>query len=584
MFLNIFQHKPIFSINKKNKSNTSRFFTKALIVSTSLGLYASSTQAADLSCIWSGRMLEAGKWSDSTDWSTCKDTFPNNTGTNTFDATLRTGIAGVDLDKNIEIQTFNFNGGTLNGANDLTINEFFNWTRGNLLGTGIIDAHGGLELGNGRKVIANEQLLINSQIANWAGGTIDLFGTSQLINDSGATFNVTGDSLRMFGSSTAQFINEEDGSIVINLSGPSLNVQFDGPPFNNNGTVLVEQGIARLGGGGTSAGAFEVADEQLLNFSGGSHRLLPTSSVAGSNVEFSHADSGGSTTIEGAYQVVNTVISGNTAIFNAAISFTESLTQTGGFLNGTADIIVTGKTTLSGGVIESLRPDTEPQALLAAVDGLDINGNFLQIVGNRRILNVGVANWTSGGIRLNNTLTRFENGASAIFNIKEDASFIVGAGRNIGADPTVPLEKGLFVNRGDVVVDLGDDREPVLINTGFANLGRVHLQADNLVFGDFLIQFDTGALLFDIGGPNPGELDVLTVAGNATLDGIIDITLTNSFVPEIGATFDILVATTITAFQTAEGFSIGGQDGSKFNAAIVILESGNQVLRLTYQP
>ena len=88
----------------------------------------------------------------------------------------------------------------------------------------------------------------------------------------------------------------------------------------------------------------------------------------------------------------------------------------------------------------------------------------------------------------------------AIFNIKEDASFMVGAGLNIGADPLTPIEKGLFVNRGDVVVDLSDERQPVQINTFFANLGKIHLQGNKLIFGADLIQFNTGSLLFDIGG------------------------------------------------------------------------------------
>jgi len=196
------------------------------------------------------------------------------------------------------------------------------------------------------------------------------------------------------------------------------------------------------------------------------------------------------------------------------------------------------------------------------------------------VMNFGVANWTSGGIRLHSMLSRFENTEGAVFNIKEDASFIVGAGLNIGADPSTPLEKGLFVNKGDVVVDLSDDRQPVLINTIFANLGKIHLQGDKLIFGDNLLQFPTGSLLFDIGGT---EVDVLSVVGNAALDGLIDITLTNSFVPRRGATFDILVANSIIPFQTLEGFSLGGQDGDKFDFDIMPLESGKQVLRLTYR-
>ncbi|MEE9345953.1 MAG: hypothetical protein V3U88_10140 [Methylococcales bacterium] len=579
MFLKVFKSQPALSVNLFKKSGMKEIsrLTQVLILSTSFGLYVSNTQAADVSCTWTGGVLEAGKWSDPS-WNSdpgCSGTFPNNNGT-TFDATLRTGIPGVNLDQNIEIETFNFNGGTLNGANNLTVNQVFNWARGDLSGTGIVDAQGGLELSDGRKVIANEQTLINSQTANWTGGSIDLFNTSQLLNQSDATFNVTAGGLRIFGSSTAQFIN--DGNLVVNLSDLSENVQFDGPRFNNNGTVNVEKGIARFGGGGTSTGSFTVAANGQLNFSGGTHTLLPTSSVTGANVEFSFKDSGGSTTIEGIYNVDNTIISGNAAIFNAATSVTGTLTQTGGFLQGVGDVIVTGKTTLSGGVIESIRPDDQPQAVLAAVGGLEINGSFLTVVGNRRLLNTGVANWTSGGIGLNNTLTRFENAPGATFNIKENATRIQGQGTLLGGTG----EKGLFVNQGDVVIDLSANRPPVLIDTGFANLGRVDLQGDRFELGDFLIQFGSGSLLFDIGGASAGEFDVLNVTGSAALDGTIDITLTNLFIPDIGTTFDILIAGAITGFQTVEGFSLGGKDGSRFDFEIADLASGNQALRLTF--
>ena len=188
MFIRIFQHKPLLSSHLFRKRSRGRImprFTKTLILSASLGWYVPVIQAADFSCVWKGKILHAGNWSDQS-WGSCNDTFPNNTGSVTYDASLRTGFAGVDLDEKIEIQNFDFNGGTFKGANELTINEVFNWSRGNLMGTGIIEVMGELELSNGRNVMGNEQTLINSHTANWSGGTIDLFGTSELVNSRGA--------------------------------------------------------------------------------------------------------------------------------------------------------------------------------------------------------------------------------------------------------------------------------------------------------------------------------------------------------------------------------------------------------------
>ena len=579
MFINFFQ---------KNTEKAFARFTSTLILLATFGLYFSNTQAADVSCTWASRnFFGTNNWTDSS-WNSdpgCIGTFPNNNG-KTFDATVsRTGFSGINLDQNIAIQTFNFNGGTLTGTNTLTVNETFNWTRGALVGTGIVNAKGGLNISGSLKDIRKGWTLVNNQEAIWTSGAIRILDDSQLVNQSDATFNVTGNNLRMSGSSQAQFLN--NGTLVVKLNDATQNVQFDSPSFNNNAIVKVEAGIARFGGGGISAGSFEVAANAQLQFSGGTHFLLPTSSVTGSNVEFSFKDSGGRTTIGGTYNVANTKISGNTAVFNTAASTTGTLTQTGGFLDGTGDVIVLGKTTLSGGVIQSTRPDTQPQAVLAAVGGLDINGSFQTIVGNRRILNLGVANWNSGGIRLNNTLTRLENAEGATFNINENATFIVGQGLPIGGDPTQPLEKGLFVNRGDVVVNRNDDAPPVQINTPFANLGRVHVQGDNLTFGDNLLQFAPGSLLFDIAAPD--VFDVLHIAGSAALDGIIDISLVdilgagNTFIPAVGDTFDILTASSILPFTPGgPGFALGGPDGDKFNATIVSLATGEQAIRLSF--
>jgi hypothetical protein len=398
-----------------------------------------------------------------------------------------------------------------------------------------------------------------------------------VVNKAGASFNVTGDGLRMFGSSDAQFLNE--GDLAIKLGDLSQNVQFDGPAFINQGTVLVEIGTARFGGGGVSAGSFEVAADGKLNFSGGTHLLEPSSSVTGSNVEFSFKDSGRSTTIQGNYNVENTTISGNTAIFDVLLSQTGTLTHTGGFLDGIGDVIVTGKTTLADGFIQSLKPDTEPQAILLTLGGLEINGNFLTIIGNRRILNAEVANWTSGGIILNNILTRFENAEGATFNITGNATKIQGQGNILGGSG----DKGLFVNRGDVVVNLNDDVNPVLIDTPFANLGRIDLQSDKLTFGDDLLQFDTGSLLFDIGGLD--VFDTLHITGSAALDGVIDIALVDASGPgpAVGDTFDILTANVIVPFtEGGPGVFLGGPDGDKFAFEIVDLDAETQAIRLTF--
>ena len=129
-----------------------------------------------------------------------------------------------------------------------------------------------------------------------------------------------------------------------------------------------------------------------------------------------------------------------------------------------------------------------------------------------------------------------------------------------------------------------------MIHTPVANLGNIHLQGDKLALGDSLLQFDTGALLFDIGGAEAGEFDVLNISVNAILGGIIGITLvdlldpvgnSNPYNPTHGETFDILTANQIIL---QDGFSLGGQDAGSFEFNIVSLDTGKQTFQLRVVP
>lgn len=540
-----------------------------LILCLVQGFSIPAVRAAQLSCSWGGG---AGNWTD-LNWNSgagCNGVFPHNNG-DTFNATLRTSIGAVTLDQDIVIQAFNFNGGTLTGTGNLIVNNVFRWTRGTLSGTGMTRANGGLDLSGGLKDLSGGRNLVNTggQVANWTGGSIRVFNTSQLVNEVGATFNVTVDGGRMSGSSAARFINA--GNLNIALSDVSKNVQFDSPPLDNNGTVNIRTGELRLGGGGASNGSFAVEANGRLNFSGGTHTLQAGSTVAGSNVEFSFKDSGGMTTIEGTYNVDNTTITGNTAIFNAVSSFTRTLTQTQGFLGGSGDLIVTGNTTLSGGIIQG-------PGRLITVGGLEIDGSFLTILDDRRILNTGIANWRSGGIRLNNTGTRFENAEGAILNILDDATMMIGGG---GVAFGGSGESGAFTNRGTVKVDRSDTANAVSIDVNFFNLGTLDLNGDKLAFGPLLAQLPTGKILFDIGGPGDGEFDVLTVSGTALLGGVLEITLVDGFLPDPSMSFDVLIAQSIGVEDPDLGLlRLGGPDGGKFRFEIAPLGTNLNALRL----
>ena len=77
-------------------------------------------------------------------------------------------------------------------------------------------------------------------------------------------------------------------------------------------------------------------------------------------------------------------------------------------------------------------------------------------------------------------------------------------------------------------------------------------------------QNTTGSLSIEVGGLNPGtDFDQFTVVGTAIVDGILNISLINSYEPNLGDMFAILTANTVSgAFVTVNGTSIG--NGKQF--------------------
>jgi hypothetical protein len=468
MFFNVFKSELNLStdISQKKTKKTIMRFASLLVLFGVSGLYFPNLQAASISCNWEGGALDTGNWTDS-NWSAdgdCGGTFPNNNG-DTFAATHPRGT--ITLDRDIEIEEFNLEGGTLSGSNNLTVNKAFNWTRGTVSGTGTIRAAGGLELnGTSSKTFKDSATVINSagQVANWSEGNILMFrGESGFVNEAGANFNVTADDGKMLLLGGGAKI-DNDGIFTTNLSSVDSNVVINAQ-MNNRGQVDIQTGELRLGGGGTSSGSFVVGEQGMLNFRGGEHVLQAGSSVTGSKVEFSQF---GTTTIEGTYNVASTEFKpGGRANFDSEVaSFTETLTMSGGDLNGTANgaLIVTGAANFSSGQMRG-----SGQTIVGGK--LDFNGNIASIRDDRLLIAAGPqANWTDGTI-----LLRHEG--SAII-VSEATTFTIEAdkGRMFGL--------GTVINQGVLEVNLADDAEPVVIKSNVTNLGSLILQGDNLRIGN----------------------------------------------------------------------------------------------------
>jgi hypothetical protein len=90
----------------------------------------------------------------------------------------------------------------------------------------------------------------------------------------------------------------------------------------------------------------------------------------------------------------------------------------------------------------------------------------------------------------------------------------------------------------------------------------------------------TGTLNIELGGTAAGQYDLLNVVGGgglngAILDGILDVSLVNGFVPAVGNTFDVI--TTVGGIVNTNMIELHSSDASSYSLSLV----GGTTLRLT---
>ncbi|MCG7997164.1 MAG: VPLPA-CTERM sorting domain-containing protein [Candidatus Thiodiazotropha taylori] len=306
-----------------------------------------------------------------------------------------------------------------------------------------------------------------------------------------------------------------------------------------------------------------------------------------------------------------------TAINNQNV---QSYSQTNGTLTGPGDLTASGQTTLSGGAMSG-------DGTTRAEGGLTFNGTFFDVQGNRTLVNAGgqTADWSSGNIRLLNTGSTLINGTTAQLNI-------TGATR-------IQYGSGSFINDGTINVNTNDALQTIsvvnLTNNGtidvqqgtlhatdlnFSNDGTIRIadgarmsgtralsnSAIGLFTGDGTIDPGTNFTFTNAGQINPGDgigeltvdgdmvmlttsifnvelggldnFDLLTVTGESTLNGTLNVFLTNSFTPTAGQTFDIL----LTDILLGEFSSVVGMNNPGFEwfVSYIINEEGQDIARL----
>ncbi|MDA0349904.1 MAG: Ig-like domain-containing protein [Verrucomicrobia bacterium] len=168
-------------------------------------------------------------------------------------------------------EDFTLTVGTLNVAEEATINGNFTWTSQSALGGGgTTMANGGMLIDGLNSHLLNDHWLVNNGLAQWTNGAIYLGHSQSLfMNSTGATLELLNESYTVIGDSGnfdplgvindgALIKNSESGLRIANLS------------FENNGTIDVKLGELEIFGGGYfGEGSIVVRTGATLHFSTG---------------------------------------------------------------------------------------------------------------------------------------------------------------------------------------------------------------------------------------------------------------------------------------------------------------------------
>ena len=180
----------------------------------------------------------------------------------------------ITLDANIVIQQLTFQSGTITGSNSLTMNALTTWSGGTFAGTTSIFANGGASITGATttQYLNGGSLTLGGTSSTWSGGTIYIDNGSVLTNALGSVFAATGDNALQRNSvaGTATFVN---AGIFRKQTGAGTTTIGANVTFTNSGTVDVQTGLLSFDGGGSSNGAFTIANSATLRFGGGTFDL-----------------------------------------------------------------------------------------------------------------------------------------------------------------------------------------------------------------------------------------------------------------------------------------------------------------------
>lgn len=393
-------------------------------------------------------------------------TFEHTAGTTNFAGTFN--VSGTSISNG----TFNLNsagttttytqtGGVLGGSGTLTISGAANLNGGTMQGPGTTVFNGATvaDPSSGYLYFYSNRIVTSNSTFTYrdttAGGRYLHIYTGSTFNNNGA-FDVQID--RRIVGSDGTFNNNATGTVT-KSAGAGV-AEFE-QAFNNNGAVSVSSGTLEFSGAGTSNGSWTVASGTTLRFSGGARTLNASSTITGTGT-FSHT--GGTSTIAGTLNITSTSVSGGTFRLNNAGS-TTTYAQTGGTLEGTATLTVSGTANLNGGTMQGVGATVFNGPVFA-----DPTTSYIYFIGNRVVTS-------------NATFTYRDTAAAGRYlSIYNGATFNNNGTFDIQIDRVVNGGDGTFNNNAGGTVTKSAGSGIAKIDQVFNNDGTVSAASGTLEF------------------------------------------------------------------------------------------------------
>jgi hypothetical protein len=463
------------------------------------------------------------------------------------------GTANFDGTGTVAPQVLNLNG-VLGGANTVTVGSAMNWTGGTMDGSGqtIIKPGATLSIagfaGYGG-VGLTTRTLENAGTTVWGGGNLNM-NNCIITNDAGASFQVQGTAAFNYQGGSPRFDNA--GTF---LPAPGGTYAFHSVAFNNYGAINLGAGaLLSLGGGGAQWGPVTVPTGATIDYAAGIFNASAGSSITGAgtlqvsggtanlagivNVTGANLFTAGTANLTGNYTCVgNTLlnIAGGTANFDGTGTVAPQVLNLNGVLGGANTVTVGSAMNWTGGTMDgSGQTIIKPGATLSIAGFAGYGGVGLT---TRTLENGGTAVWGGGNLNMNSCI--ITNDAGASFQVQGTAAFNYqgGSPRFDNAGTFLPSRTG---------------------TTGFYsfslnNYGAINLDAGGrlLLEGGYL-GASNSVVNYAIDGKTPGtNFAQIQAPGALTLNGTLNVNLTNHYVPTTNDSFTLV--------------SVGTRDGAFAN-------------------